>query len=368
MFNRQSEVRKKEVQLRQLASQLGLEGFCLSRAINFSWFTGGGTNRVVTGSETGAAALVILQDKKFIVAPRNEMPRMLEEQVVGLGFEPCMYEWYENREQIVRTLIGKKTVGSDIPFANLKPFVNEINQLRYSLTTEEIEKVRWLGEVCSREAVATSLAIQPGMTEWEIAADLTFRLEKLGVRCPVLLVGVDHRALHYRHPVVSDNVLKKYALIALVAEKWGLHMALTRCVHFGPVPEQLAKYHEIATDVEAAFLSACAAGADSQTSFEAGLAAYAQAGLPEEWKLHHQGGPTGYQSREYRCGEGTPEPYHDNQLLAWNPTVQGTKCEDTVLYKKNGSLEFLTSVPSWWPTTKRTISGKTVLRPLILER
>jgi len=368
MNDKKSEVAKKHKRLQDLAEKCGLDGFCISRAINFMWYTAGGTNRVVTASETGCAALVVLKDKTYIVAPRNEMKRLMEEQVVGLGFVPHMHEWYESREQIISELIGSQRVGSDIPFGKFPIFAGDINRLRYSLTTEEVARARLLGEICSRETVATCLVIQPGMTEWEIADQLSSRLQKVGVRSAVLLVGTDDRALNHRHPVPTGKKLDKYAIIALVAEQGGLNITLTRAVHFGPVPEQLANFFEVALNVEQAFLNACASGADSQVAFDAGVEVYCQAGLPDEWKLHHQGGTIGYQPREYRAGEGSPEIFQDNQMLGWNPTVQGTKTEDTVLYKKDGSLEFLTTVPSWWPTTIKIIGGEHVRRPLILER
>ncbi|MCL4441905.1 MAG: hypothetical protein M1609_15350 [Firmicutes bacterium] len=55
-------------------------------------------------------------------------------------------------------------------------------------------------------------------------------------------------------------------------------------------------------------------------------------------------------------------------MLAWNPTVQGSKCEDTVLVTAAGGLDFITSVPAWWLVTGVEIGGQEVKRPLILER
>jgi Xaa-Pro dipeptidase len=65
----------KESRIRDLADKLNLDGICLFKYMNYAWFTGGGTNRVVTGSERGCSVLLILKDKKYVFAPRNEIAR-----------------------------------------------------------------------------------------------------------------------------------------------------------------------------------------------------------------------------------------------------------------------------------------------------
>ncbi|QGP91048.1 Metallopeptidase family M24 [Neomoorella glycerini] len=365
---RQKEVTQKEKRISDLITKMGLDGVCLSRAINFAWFTGGGNNRVVTGSETGAAALVILGDRKYIVAPKNEIERFLEEQVPDLGFEPWTYEWYESREKAIADLVGSRKIGTDIPMGGWPVLGADLNRLRYSLTGEEIARAREIGAICSRELAATCVNISPGMTEWEVQAELSYRLIKYGVRPAVLLVGTDERAFKHRHPVPTDKRLDKYAIIGLVGEKDGLHLALTRSVYFGRLPEHLRRLYDVALKVEAAFLQASKVGAGSQFIFDQGREAYAAAGFPDEWQRHHQGGAIGYAPREYRAGEGGGETIQPNQMLAWNPTVQGTKCEDTVLVQDGGGLEFLTSVPGWWPVATLELGRQEVSRPLILER
>jgi|GEM_PF-2889686 len=97
MTDRLKEVTTKERRIRELLAKMDLEGLCLSKALNFAWFTAGGNNRVVTGSETGAAALVILPEGKFVVAPKNEIERIMEEQVPDLDFNQY-YSWHQRSE------------------------------------------------------------------------------------------------------------------------------------------------------------------------------------------------------------------------------------------------------------------------------
>ena len=85
-----------------------------------------------------------------------------------------------------------------------------------------------------------------------------------------------------------------------------------------------------------------------------------------EWKLHHQGGPTGYQGRSFR---GTPTETRKvllNQAFAWNPSVTGTKSEDTVVVLgetgKPSRIEFLSSPTKSWPAVNVKYEGKTYRR------
>ena len=56
-------------------------------------------------------------------------------------------------------------------------------------------------------------------------------------------------------------------------------------------------------------------------------------------------------------------------VLAWNPTLQGTKFEDTVVVKQDGTLENLT-LPnsSKWPTTDVKVGAVTYKVPTVMVR
>lgn len=367
MTEREMEVTRKLERLKDFLNKYGLQGICLSKAINFAWLTAGGNNRVVTSMEIGAAAIVIINEKKYIVAPKNEIERFMEEQVPGLGFDPCTYEWYNSREQAIEKLVGDRTIGTDIPMGIWPVLGAELNRLRYSLTIEEVKRARELAEICSREIVATCVSIVPGQTEFQIQAELSRRLMNYGVRPAVLLVAADERT-KYRHPVPTSNRLQNYTIIGLVGEKGGLHIALTRSVYFGTVPGTVKHYYEVALEVQKAFLEHSKIGANSKAIFDAGVKAYFEAGYQDEWKRHHQGGPVGYAPREYRAGEGQSEVVVPNQMFAWNPTVEITKSEDTVLLTPENTLNLLTTVPEWWPTVSTDVQDTYLHLPLILER
>lgn len=78
---------------------------------------------------------------------------------------------------------------------------------------------------------------------------------------------------------------------------------------------------------------------------------------------HHQGGTTGYLSREVIATPTTPDILATNMAMAWNPSLPGAKIEDTFVLLADNQLENLSLDPNW-PSAE--IEGR--LRPLPLER
>jgi hypothetical protein len=63
---------------------------------------------------------------------------------------------------------------------------------------------------------------------------------------------------------------------------------------------------------------------------------YAEAGFPEGWRDHHQGGMTGYASREVIATRGTQQEIREDQAFAWNPSLVGAKAEETFVLRHDG--------------------------------
>src|ERR671921_686193 len=63
---------------------------------------------------------------------------------------------------------------------------------------------------------------------------------------------------------------------------------------------------------------------------------YAEAGFPEGWRDHHQGGMAGYASREIIATPTTHEEIEQGQAFAWNPSLVGAKAEETFVLSPDG--------------------------------
>lgn len=360
------ELKIKEQRVRDLAAKLNLDGICLFKFTNYAWFTGGGSNRVVTGSERGCSVLLILKDKKYVFAPRNEIERITNEQVNGQGFEPVTYDWFTGHVQAIKEVVGDAKIGSDVPIPGMECISDDIDRLRFSLTEAEVLKAKEIARIISDETAGYIAGLKAGITEEQMVAELSGRILYHGVKPAVLLIGTDERLLTCRHPVATEKPLKQYGLISLVGEKWGIHITLTRSFFLGNAPKELVEKQLKVNQVDAVMIANTILGQESDLAFEAGKRKYREVGYPDEWKLHHQGGAIGYASREFRAAERN-EIIVENQMFGWNPTLQGTKSESTILVQKEGLPLILDTVPKWWPVQEVEVNGHIIRRPLILE-
>jgi antitoxin VapB len=233
------------------------------------------------------------------------------------------------------------------------------------LTPEEGDKFRELGQICATAMAEAIRAVQPGMTEYEIAAILGQATQKQGAQPIVNLIATDERIFKFRHPLPTGKKLEKYAMLVLCGRRWGLIASITRLAHFGPLPDELKRKETAVAQIDAAMIAATRPGAALKDVFERATAVYAQTGFPDEWKLHHQGGPAGFEPREYVATPTATEIVVAGQAYAWNPSITGTKSEDSILVGENGN-EVVTAV-SDWPMLSVEVNGQTILRPKILE-
>ena len=115
--------------------------------------------------------------------------------------------------------------------------------------------------------------------------------------------------------------------------------------------------HQAVANVDAAVNHATKPARTLGEVFDDLKSAYVREGFGDEWQLHHQGGSTGYANREVVATPDSNVRVRENQAFAWNPSITGTKSEDTVLVTSNG-IEVLTSPSSAWPTIRgRSLAG-----------
>ena len=155
-------------------------------------------------------------------------------------------------------------------------------------------------------------------------------------------------------------------MVVAGAKKWGLIVSATRLVYFGRIPAELRQKHEAVMRVDAEFIARTRPGASVDLIFRKGMEAYSQAGFPDEWQHHHQGGATGYAGRDYRAKAGSTEIVQPNQAFAWNPSIAGTKSEDTVIALRD-ETEIISAYGDW-PMKPIEVESLTIPRPDILER
>lgn len=362
------EIKEKERRVREFLKSKGLKALLLKRQANFCWMTGGGLNLVGITTEFGATSLLITEDAKYLISNNIEAPRMIEEEhLERQGFTIKTYPWFEDREiSIIRELLGDGPLGSDASFPNATVLTEDITRLRYSLTPEELERYRWLGEKVSLALEKVVMETKPGEKESEVVGRLCNELWKDRIDPITLMSAADDRIFKFRHPIPSEKKVDQYLMVSVNARKWGLIVSLTRFIHFGKLPEKLRDKYEANVFIDCTMMAHTRPGAPAREVLQKGIDAYCKKGYSEEWKLHHQGGSIGYTGRDYRVHFNTPDIIQENQAFTWNPSLTGTKSEDTIVATSKGP-EMITR-PILFPTLSLEVGGTKFVRPRIYEK
>jgi antitoxin VapB len=154
-------------------------------------------------------------------------------------------------------------------------------------------------------------------------------------------------------------------MLVLCGRRWGLVASITRLVHFGPLPDEIRKKAEAVARVDAQLIAATRPGASLGQVFQQATTVYRDVGHPDEWKLHHQGGPAGYEPREYLATLDSSEQVTLGQVYAWNPSITGVKSEDSIQIGESNN-EIITEIDGW-PSIDIEVDGQIIRRPAILQ-
>ena len=341
--------------LRALLDQHSVDALLLRRVSSFAWATCGAASYVNTAITEGAASLLVTRQHLYLATNVIEAPRLEQEEgLAQQGWEFHLSPW-ESPLQALQSLVTGRSLVSDVPFPGAKDIGPEIARIRTRLTPEEGERFRALGRLCAEALTAAAQCIHPGLSEFQIAALVGSEAQQRGVQPIVNLVATDERAYHFRHPLPTEKKLDKYAMLILSGRRQGLVCSITRLVHFGHLPDDLRWRIEATAQVNAVYVAYSRPGSSLGEVLAAGQDAYAQAGFPDEWRWHLQGGLTGYEPREVLATRTSEDVIALGQALAWNPTIAGAKVEDTVLVGPE-SNEILTRT-SLWPVAAIQVPG-----------
>ncbi|GLD92301.1 hypothetical protein PINS_up000834 [Pythium insidiosum] len=376
MAQRRSELVRKLMAIRQVLRETALDGIVLSYTHNVAWLTNGARTFVNMAADVGVGAILV--DKSRVVLLTNEIEgdRLLHEELRGLDDLIMLHQdpWYAQPKalDVAQHLVASECIALD----TTHPIVEErLLALRSTLSEHEMALYRSLGHDCGAIIGDVARAVRPGVTELEIAGQLAQRCWAKGIAPIVLLIAADERVDTHRHPLPTLNPVKHKAMLVLCGRRAGFVASVTRMVYITTaehpsIPVDLLARHDAATYVDAVAITSSRPGVEARTVFKAIQDAYEAKGFPGEWKLHHQGGCAGYKSREWIA---TPEMTHTiamNQAFAWNPSVTGTKSEDTVLLRStpSGEIEYevITATPEW-PVLEHAVNGVSIQRPGILH-
>jgi Xaa-Pro aminopeptidase len=360
------EIQIKEERMRNFILEKDSQGLLITLKHNFAWATGGGDNHVGLVTELGNTSLLVTETGSYIITNSIEAPRIEKEEIGSLNhYKLEVFPWYkpEKKQQLIEEITNGNFI-TDVPFGNGR--IVDLFPIRYPLTEEEVKRIRELGKEASLCIEEVCREISPGKTELEVAGLVSKTLLAKGIYPSVLLVASDERIFAFRHPIPTSKKIEKYIMVAICALKEGIQVAITRLVHFGSLPKEIRDKHNAVVKIDATLIHNTKIGVKWADILDKGIKAYQDLGYPEEWQRHHQGGPTGYLSREFTINPNTKGVVINNQPVAWNPSITGTKSEDTILVQED-KRDIIT--PTFdWPILEVEIEGITYKRPDILER
>jgi Xaa-Pro aminopeptidase len=355
----------KQARINALLSKYQLDGLLLQKVSSFAWATCGAGSYVNTANGQGEASLLILPTGRYLITNNIEAPRLEQEENLGdQNWEFCVVPWYEVQDVIGKLAHGIN-LGGDGAYKGTTNLALEMTYLRAALTSEEDERFKTLGCLCAEAMNAAVRSVRPGLTEFQIAARLAQEAESRGVQAVVNLIATDGRISNFRHPLPTSKKLEKYAMLILCGRQRGLICSITRFIHFGRLSEDVRRKAQSVAEIDAILINATRPDQSLSEIFQKGIAAYAQSGYPFEWTRHHQGGLAGYEPREVTANPNSNEVVSVGQAYAWNPSIPGTKSEDTILVGAEAN-EIITAIPGW-PMVTINVDNHRLERPMILE-
>ena len=309
--------------LRHFMEENAFDRFFVYRPENVAWLTGGGDNTVAIGE--GVGHLEVTHSKTLLHVSQPEASRLQEEE--KCGFKVITYPWH-----------------SPPPLQHPNDLEADLTSLRLVLPPAMQERFRWLGRDAAEALGEAMRESKPEWSEHTLAGAIAARMYERGIQPVVLLVAGEQRIFKYRHPLPKDEPLGSLAMGVVCGRRGGLVANVTRMRSWNFSDIDLL-YNKVLR-VEAKALDASVPGASLGEVVEAVKEAYREIEHPEAFEEHHQGGITGYRSREILGVPGEKTQLAIGMCLAWNPSLPGAKVEDTFLLTEGG-LENLTYDPDW---------------------
>lgn len=333
----------KQARLAAVRATVGGAPLLLTSHEAVAWYLDGVRTHVsLAGPPVLAVRAAADGDTLFVSA--NEADRLVGEELLPADAATIVRVPWQTPPAMAAAVAGQAVTEAEVAAA--------LRAARAGLLPAEAERYRTLGRETAEAMTDAAGFVSPDMTERDVAAALAGALVARGID-PLVVLVAGHSRLAHRHPLPTREVLGERAMLVVCGRRQGLIANATRWVGAaGAADDRIL-------EVEAGFLAATRPGVRLDEAFAAGCAAYGAAGFaPDEWRNHHQGGPTGYAGRDPRATADTTDVVVEHHAFAWNPSAPGAKVEDTVVVGADG-VEVLTVDPRW-----PAVEHAGLLRPL----
>ncbi|TYB86489.1 MAG: M24 family metallopeptidase [Kosmotoga sp.] len=340
----------------------------LSRTDNFSWLTFGARGNITLDMNESVASILITPKSQYLLVDNIEKERLFKEEIpeeLHDYFEVVVYDWWQGEYRALSKITTSDLLISDTGRYETKDVYEEISPLRYVLSEIEVDSYKKLGTTCDKILYEEMQELTPEMTELKIQGKIYSRLAGEGIEPLLTIVFGEESSTLYRHNLSRDVPVGKKVFLSICARKKGLVLSTTRSILFEK-DEKIINQHRDNCYIDAVAIAGSKPGRKIKEVFNDIISAYNKTGSENEWQLHHQGGLAGYNSREIKAASDEEYELTVNNAVAWNPTITGTKSEDTAIIKENKVDIISYPYESQWPGVDFEMNGEIIRRPDIM--
>lgn len=362
------EFSEKEKRLDEFLDLSGYDAVLMGTTANFSWLSCGGCNQVSWTTDYGCCILLVTRTNRYCIANTMDARRLEEQELAGLGFLMVSLRWYEKpvAEAALELSRGMRVL-SDMPLPGVDCNFQKFYSLHYPLTEAEVARYRSMGR--ESEEVLRSVAdnTSRGMTGSDVETLLVsgFAQRKMQIVC--MIIGVDEEIGRYRHPIPWDGKIDRQLMLVLAVRRHGLHIPITRMVHFGDdIPADTRRRFDAVCTIAANTMAACRPGVKFMDMHDRQIRWYVETGFEDEWRNHFSGGLTGYIPNDSSLCMDANAVIREGQAFNWFITITGANTEDTMLLTSKGR-EILTCT-GLWPVKKYQAEHEIIELPQILVK
>lgn len=336
------------------------------RKLDALLIAGGPNLRYLTGFTGDNGNLLLLQDRAIVFTdPRFEIQAAQETNcrikiakgplvmdlvaairrlgVSRIGFEPARL-----------TCEAFEALRSRLPMkASLRPVAGWIEQLRMVKSASEIALIRRSVQTNSRAFEQAAAKVRPGMKECDLAAELEYRMRRLGAEKPsfeTIVAGGARSALPHAQPTSARLENGQLVVVDMGAQQEGYASDMTRMLHMGPPTPKVKRMYRAVLEAQLAAVDAVRAGMPTARVDAAARRVLKGYGLDRAF-VHSTGHGLGLEIHEPpRIGRRDKMRLAAGMAITIEPGVYlegfgGIRIEDTVVVTETG-CEILT------PTSK----------------
>jgi Xaa-Pro aminopeptidase len=336
-----------------------LDAFLVAFSPNLRYltnFTGSSANLLVTPRES-----ILFTDPRYTIQAKAESGSSCRIAIVKGRLTPAVAAAIARRglkrvgyEPARMTCDRYEALKSALPMrASLEPVAGWVEELRMVKSPDEIARVRRSVEVNSRAFEQAAARLRPGVTERDFAAELEYRMRRLGAEKPAfetLVAGGARSALPHAQPTAAPLRSGDLVVVDMGAFVDGYASDMTRMLYLGRPGAKVKRTYRAVLEAQLAAIDAVRAGVPAARVDRAARAVLKSHGL-DRFFVHSTGHGLGLEIHEppsLRAREKTP--LQAGMAITIEPGVYlegwgGIRIEDTVLVTGTG-CEILT------PTSK----------------